>query len=111
MFLFMTEFAYNSAKKARNGHTFFKLNHGFYLQASYKKDINPYFQSKLVDKLVKQFEKLKAIYRKNLQYAQKLSKPDYNKNVKLKSYVPGKKVWFNSEYIKTKRNHKLEAKF
>ena len=29
----------------------------------------------------------------------------------MQSYIPSKKVWLNSKYIKTKRNHKLENKF
>ena len=31
--------------------------------------------------------------------------------MKPNSYAPGDKVWFNSKYIKTKQNRKLETKF
>lgn len=31
--------------------------------------------------------------------------------MKSKSYAPGKKIWLNSKYIKTKRNCKQEVKF
>ena len=31
--------------------------------------------------------------------------------MKPNSYAPGNKFWFNSKYIKTKQNQKLEAKF
>ncbi len=37
----MAEFAYNNAKNASTGYTPFKLNCGYYLQAFYKKDVNP----------------------------------------------------------------------
>ena len=48
---------------------------------------------------------------KNLHHAQELQKRAHNKGVKPRSYAPGKKVWLNSKYIKTKHNQKLEAKF
>lgn len=46
-----------------------------------------------------------------LIYTQKLQKWLYNKEIKLQSYVSGKKIWFKSIYIKTKQNHKLKSKF
>ena len=51
------------------------------------------------------------ICQQNLLYAQKLQKRAHDKGLKPQSYDPGKKVWLNSKYIKTKRNWKLEAKF
>ena len=51
------------------------------------------------------------VCRKNLYYAQELQKRAHDKGVKPRSYAPGKKVWLNSKFIKTKRNRKLEAKF
>ena len=47
----------------------------------------------------------------NHHYAQELQKRAHNKGVKSRSYAPGKKVWLNSKFIKTKRNRNLEAKF
>ena len=38
-----------------------KLNCGFYLQASYKKDVNPCSHSKSADKLATKLKKLMAI--------------------------------------------------
>lgn len=35
----------------------------------------------------------------------------YAKGIKLQSYVLGKKVWFNSKYVKIKRNQKSKSKF
>ena len=52
-----------------------------------------------------------ATYQQNFHHAQKLWKWAYNKGVKPQSYAPGKKVWLNSKYLKTKQNCKLEAKF
>ena len=48
------------------------------------------------------------ICQQNLLHAQKRV---YDKVVKPRSYAPGDEVWLNSNYIKTKRNRKLEAKF
>ena len=52
-----------------------------------------------------------AVYRENLQHAQKLQKQAQDKKIKPKIYAFSEKVWLNSKYIKTKRNRKLEAKF
>ena len=51
------------------------------------------------------------VCRENLHHAQELQKQAHNKGVKPWSYAPGKKIWLNSKYIKTKCNRKLEAKF
>lgn len=51
------------------------------------------------------------VCRKYLQYAQKLKKRYYDKLAKPKSYASGDTVLFNSQYIKTKQNHKLQFKF
>ena len=51
------------------------------------------------------------VYCENLHYAKELQKQAHNKEIKPRSYAPGKKIWLNSKYIKTKRNCKLEVKF
>ena len=51
-----------------------------------------------------------TICQQNLYHAKKLQKQGHNKEVKPQSYVPGEKIWLNSKYLKTKRNHKFEAK-
>ena len=107
----MAEFAYNNTKNASTSHTLFELNCGYHPWMLYEEDINPRSQSKLADKLSAELRKLKVICQENLYYAQELQKRAYDKGVKPWSYVPGKKVWLNSIYIKTKRNRKLEAKF
>ena len=50
------------------------------------------------------------VCQKNLHYAQEIQKRAHDKGVKTRSYAPGKKIWLNSKYIKTKRNKKLEVK-
>ena len=52
-----------------------------------------------------------TVCRDNLQHAQELQKEYHEKHAKPRSYAPSEKVWLNSKYIKTKQNHKLEAKF
>ena len=107
----MAEFTYNNARNASTGHTLFKLNYGYHLRISYKEDINPRFQSKLADELSIEFRELIIICRENLYHAQKLQKRAHDKGFKPRSYAPGKKIWLNSKYIKTKHNRKLKAKF
>ena len=107
----MAEFAYNNARNASISHMPFELNCGYYSQVLYEKNVDPYSKSKLADKLSAELRELIIVYQKNLHYAQELQKQAYDKRVKPWSYAPGKKVWLNSKYIKTKRNRKLKAKF
>ena len=107
----MAEFVYNNTKNTSTGHTLFELNCGYHPRMSYKEDVNPCFQSKLVNKLSVELRELMIVSQKNLHYVQEFQKRAHNKGVKLQSYDPGKKVWLNSKYIRTKRNRKLEAKF
>ncbi len=65
----MAEFAYKNAKNTSTGQTPFELSCDFHPQASYKKDVNPRFQSKSADKLATKLRELMAICKKNLQYA------------------------------------------
>ena len=51
------------------------------------------------------------VCRKNLHHIEKLQKQAHDKVVKARSYAPSDKLWFNSKYIKTKWNRKLEVKF
>ena len=51
------------------------------------------------------------VCRKNIYHGQELQKRAHDKGVKPRSYAPGKEVWLNSKFIKTKRNRKLKAKF
>ena len=58
----MAKFAYNNAKNASTGHMPFELNCGFYPQASYKENVNPHSQSKLVDNLATKLRELMIVY-------------------------------------------------
>ena len=78
---------------------------------SYKKDVNPHFQFKLINKLLAELKKFIIIYKDNFYHAQKPQKQDYNKGIKLKNYAFSNKISLNSKYIKTKQNQILEAKF
>ena len=65
----MAKFAYHITKNASTGHMLFKRNCGFYSQAFNKKDINPYSQSKLANKLAIELREQMAACKKNLQHA------------------------------------------
>ncbi len=88
----MAEFAYNNAKNASTSHTPFELNCGFHPQASYKKDVNPCFQSKLIDELVTKLRELIAVCSENLKHAQELQKRYHDKYAKSRSYTQNEKV-------------------
>ena len=107
----MAEFAYNNAKNTSTSHTPFELNYGYHSRMSYKEKVNPYSQSKSVDKLLAKLKKLMIVCCKNLYNAQELQKRAHNKDVKPRSYASSEKVCLNSKYIRTKQNQKLEAKF
>lgn len=47
----MTELVYNNAKNAGIYYMLFKLNCGYYLRVSYKKDFDPCSKFKLANKL------------------------------------------------------------
>lgn len=104
----MAKFAYNNIKNDSISHTLFEFNSNYHPQTFYKKDVNPYFQSKSADKLIKKLRKLMTISKKNLYHIQKLQKHYYDKYTKFKSYASDEKIWFNSKYVKTKQNCKLE---
>ena len=107
----MAEFAYNNAKNASSGHTFFELNCGYHPRMLYKDDVDPRSKSKSGDDLSAKLGELIIICRENLHHAQEFQKRAHNKGVKPRSYASGDKVWLNSKYIKTKQNRKLKAKF
>ena len=98
----MVEFAYNNAKNASTSHTPYELNCGYYLQTSYKKDVDPRSQLNSVDELAIELRKLMILCKENLQHIQKLQKQYHDIHAKPKSYALGDKVWLNSKYIKTK---------
>ena len=110
-FLPMAEFAYNNTKNANTSYILFELNCGYHPRILYKEEINPHFKSKSADKLLVELRKLIVVYCKNLYHVQELPKRAHNKGVKPRNYAPGKKIWLNSKYIKTKQNIKLKAKF
>ena len=107
----MAEFAYNNAKNANIDHISFKLNCGYHFLVSYKEDLDFHSKSKTVEELFFKLWNLIAVYQQNLHHAQEFQKWAHNKEVKLQSYTPGDKVWWNSKHLKTKQNCKLEAKF
>ena len=104
-------FAYNNAKNISFVYTPFMLNYCYYLQMSYKDNVNSRSKSKSVDNLLAKLRELIIVCRDNLYHTQELQKQAYNKGVKPKSSIPDNKVWLNSKYIKIKQNRMLEAKF
>ena len=64
-----------------------------------------------MEELSSKLQELMTICQQNLYHVQELQKRGHNKGVKPQSYAPGEKVWLSSQYLKSKRNYKLEAKF
>ena len=107
----MAEFAYNNAKNASTGFTSFELNYGYHPRVFYEEDLDPRSKLRIVEKLSSKLRELMTVCQQNLYYAQELQKRGHNKGVKPQSYALGEKVWLSSKCLKTKQNHKLEAKF
>ncbi len=107
----MAEFSNNNAKNASTGHTLFKFNYDYHPRVSFEEDVDPRSRSCTANELVEELRELMEVCCQNLLHAQEQQKKAHDKRVKSRSYAPGKKVWLNSKYIKTKRNKKLESKF
>ena len=109
--LLIAEFVYNNAKNTSTNHTHFELNCSYHPRMSYEEEVDPCSKYKLANKLSAELRELMIVCQENLYHAQKFQKRAHDKGVKPKSYTSVEKVWLNSNYIKTKQNQKLEAKF
>ena len=107
----MAEFAYNNAKNASTGYIPFELDYGYYSCVSYEKDLDPRLKSRIVEELSFELRELMTVCQQNLHHAQVFQKRGHDMEFKPQSYAPDEKIWLSSKYLKTKRNHKLEAKF
>ena len=88
----MAEFAYNNAKNASTGHTFFDLNCDYHPRVPFKEKVDPQSRSCSANKLAKELRELIEVCYQNLFYAHKLEKKTHDKRVKSHSYTAGKKV-------------------
>ena len=70
----MAKFAYNNAKNTSFSYILFKFNCGYYFQMLYKKNIDFYFKSKSIKKLLVELRELIIVCQKNLYYTLKLLK-------------------------------------
>ena len=107
----MAEFAYNNAKNTSTGFIPFELNCGYHPWVSYKEDLDPHSKLRTAEELFFELQELMTVCQQNLHHKQELQKRGHDRGVKPQSYALGNKVWLSSKYLKTKQNHKLEAKF
>lgn len=107
----MAKFGYNNTNNVSTGHMSFELNCSYHPRMTYKEELKLRFKSKSVNKLSAKLKKLVIVCREKFYHTQELEKQAHTKGVKLWSYIPDKKIWLNSKYIKTKRNCKWETKF
>ena len=107
----MAEFTYNNAKNASTGHTLLELNCKYHPRVFYKEDLDPRSKSKTAEEPSSKLRNLMAVCQQNLHYVQELQKQAHNNGIKPQSYAPRDKVWLSSKHLRTKQNHKLEAKF
>ena len=70
----------------------YKLNYGYYLQVSFKNNVDPCSKSYSAHEPAKKLRKLINICQQNLLHTQKPQKKAYNKGVKPWSYILRKKV-------------------
>ena len=68
----MVEFAYNNAKNASTGHTYFKLNCGYHPKVSFKENVDLCLRSHFADKLIEELRELMEVCCQNLFHAQEL---------------------------------------
>ena len=78
----MVKFAYNNAKNASTGYTFFELNCKYYPCVSYKKDLDLCSKSKTAKKLSSKLQNLMAVCQQNLYHAYELQKQVHDKEIK-----------------------------
>lgn len=97
----IAKFAYNNTKNTSISYTPFKLNYGYYLRISYKKDVNLQLKLKATNKFFAEVKILLSVYKKNPYHTQKLQDLAHDKIVKVKNYTSGNKIYFNRKYIKT----------
>ena len=64
----MAEFAYNNAKNASTGYTFFKFNCGYHLCVSYEKNFDSYSKSKTIEELFFKLQNLMAACQQNFYH-------------------------------------------
>ena len=107
----MAEFIYNNSKNTNTDHILFELNYGYHPCVFFEGKYNVSSRSSSVNILAMELRELINVCYQNLFHAQDLHKQAYDTEVKPWNYASGEKVWFNSKFIKTKRNWKLKAKF
>ena len=64
----MHKFAYNNAKNANTGHTFYALSCGYYTCVFFKENTDPHFQSKLAYELSAKLQDLITVCYRNLYH-------------------------------------------
>ena len=67
----MAEFAYNNARNISSSHMSFELNYKYHFWIFYKKEVDPCFKYKSIDKLAIKLRKLMIVCRKNLYHTEK----------------------------------------
>ncbi len=65
----IAEFAYNNAKNASTGHTFFKLNCGYHPRVFFEEDVNPRLRSRSANELAEELRELIEVCCQNLLHA------------------------------------------
>lgn len=96
----MAKFFLNKAKDVRFSHLSFRLNFNYYFLIFFKKDIDFYLISKIINKLSIKFSKFITIFYKNIYYTQKYLILVNNKNAKLINYNLSNKIWLNVSILK-----------
>ena len=64
----VAEFAYNNAKNASIGYTFFKLNCGYHPRVSYEEDLDPRSKSRTAEELSSELRELITVCQQNLHH-------------------------------------------
>lgn len=98
----MAKFIYNNPNYVNTSHIVSELNCKYYLCVFFENKTNLCSKSCLAKELAKELRDLMLICQQNLFHTQKISIKIYNKGRKPWIYMPSKKVWLNSKYLKIK---------
>ena len=86
------EFTDNNAKNTNTGYISFELNCEYHLWISYKIDLNPRSELKIMEKLSFKLRNLMDVCEQNLYHAHDFLKQAHNKGVKPQNYALGDKI-------------------
>lgn len=107
----MAKFQKNYARNISTRLIDFQSICDLHLQVFYKKNVHPYFELKIADKIISKIRKLIIICQQNFNHIAKLKNCYYGKDSNTISYALDNIFWLKSKYKNTMQYYKLETSF